>query len=78
MDEPRDICQLADGEEALLGDMNLPEATGDRMREMGLLPGATVKLIRRAPLGCPIEFELGGSRLALRRADAAQIFVQQS
>ena len=76
MNELRDIGQLADGEEALLGGMNLPEATGDRLREMGLLPGATVRLIRRAPLGCPIEFEVGGSRLALRQADAAQIFVQ--
>lgn len=76
MNEPRHIGQLADGEEAQLGGMDLPEAAGDRLREMGLLPGATVRLIRRAPLGCPIEFELGGSRLALRRADAAQIFVQ--
>ena len=76
MNELRDIGQLADGEEALLGGMNLPEAMGDRLREMGLLPGATVRLIRRAPLGCPIEFEVGGSRLALRQADATQIFVQ--
>ena len=76
MNELRDIVQLADGEEALLGGMHLPEATGDRLRDMGLLPGATVRLIRRAPLGCPIEFEVCGSRLALRQADAAQIFVQ--
>jgi len=72
----RHIGQLSEGESAELGSMNLPEAAAGRLEEMGLLPGATVRMIRRAPLGCPIEFEVGGARLALRRADAAQIFVQ--
>jgi len=67
---------LAVGEAAALGELKLPEATAGRLAEMGLLPGATVRMIRRAPLGCPIEFEVGGARLALRRADAAQIFIQ--
>ena len=56
--------------------MNLPEAAAERLAEMGMLPGASIRMIRRAPLGCPIEFEVAGARLALRQADAAQIFVQ--
>tara|TARA_A100001037_G_C15100087_1_gene613531 strand:+ start:1282 stop:1512 length:231 start_codon:yes stop_codon:yes gene_type:complete len=76
MNERRHIGQLSNGEEVQLGDMKLPEAAADRLAEMGLLPGATVRMIRRAPLGCPIEFEVAGARLALRQADAAQIFVQ--
>ena len=56
--------------------MNLPEAAAGRLEEMGLLPGARVRMIRRAPLGCPIEFEVAGARLALRQAEAAHIFVQ--
>jgi len=72
----RHIGQLSEGESAELGSMNLPEAAAGRLEEMGLLPGARVRMIRRAPLGCPIEFEVGGARLALRQADAAQIFVQ--
>lgn len=76
MNKQRHIGQLSNGEEAQLGDMELPEAAAGRLAEMGLLPGATVRMIRRAPLGCPIEFEVGGARLALRQADAAQIFIQ--
>jgi len=72
----RHIGQLSEGESAELGRMNLPEAAAGRLEEMGLLPGARVRMIRRAPLGCPIEFEVAGARLALRQADAAQIFVQ--
>ena len=47
-----------------------------QVMELGLLPGASIRLVRRAPLGCPIEFEVGGARLALRGTDAANIFIQ--
>ncbi len=49
-----------------------------RLREMGFLPGARLRVIRRAPLGDPIEVELGGAHLALRRKDAALIKVRIS
>ena len=35
----------------------------------GILPGTIVKLIRIAPLGCPLEFILDGVTLTLRRAE---------
>ena len=76
MSELLHIGQLSEGESAELGNVELPEAAAERLAEMGMLPGASIRMIRRAPLGCPIEFEVGGARLALRRADAAQIFVQ--
>ena len=76
MSDARHIGELAVGEAAALGELKLPEDAAGRLAEMGLLPGATVRMIRRAPLGCPIEFEVAGARLALRQADAAQIFVQ--
>ena len=72
----RNIGQLRVDESAALGAMDLPETAAARLREMGLLVGAPIRLVRRAPLGCPIEFEVGGARLALRGRDAAQIFVQ--
>ena len=47
-----------------------------RLQELGLLPGASIRLVRRAPLGCPLEFEVAGARLAIRVRDADQILVQ--
>ena len=76
MNDKKAIGQLGVGETADLGEMSLNGTAGERLREMGLLPGAPIRLVRRAPLGCPIEFEVGGARLALRERDAAQIFVQ--
>ena len=76
MNDKKAIGQLSVGETADLGEMRLNDSGGERLREMGILPGAPIRLVRRAPLGCPIEFEVGGARLALRGRDAAQIFVQ--
>ena len=76
MSRAKSISQLEVGESATLGEMSLPAETAARLQEMGFLTGAPIRLVRRAPLGCPIEFEVGGARLALRGRNAAQIFVQ--
>ena len=44
-----------------------------RLREMGLLPGATVEAIGSAPLGDPLAFFVRGARLALRTTDARKV-----
>ena len=76
MSDQKSLSQLSIGESAILGKMTLPEAASMRLQEMGLLPGTSIRLIRRAPLGCPMEFEVAGSRLAIRVSDASNIFVQ--
>jgi Fe2+ transport system protein FeoA len=50
----------------------MPPATAalPRLREMGLVPGTRLTLVRRAPLGDPIEISLRGSLLSLRRSEA--------
>ncbi len=44
-----------------------------RLLEMGLTPGAEVQLVGVAPLGDPLELEVRGYRLSLRRAEAARV-----
>ena len=46
-----------------------------RLMEMGLTPGVEVTLLGAAPLGDPLEFELRGYRLSLRKAEAALVEV---
>jgi ferrous iron transport protein A len=50
--------------------------TMTRLRELGLLPGTLVKLIRRAPLGDPLEISVRGSLLSLRKSEAELIAVE--
>jgi len=47
-----------------------------RMMDMGLVPGAEVKVLRLAPLGDPIEFEVRGYSLSLRRSEASQVLIE--
>ena len=58
--------------------INLGTPARRRLVEMGATPGARVEVIRRAPLGDPIQIALRGSALTLRREDAAEIFVEES
>ncbi len=56
-----------------IGDSALKE----RMMTMGLIPGTKVQVLRSAPLGDPIAIRIRSYNLALRRADAEQVQVQQ-
>lgn len=46
-----------------------------RLLELGLLPGTKVTLIRRAPMGDPIELRLRGYSLSIREAEASAVEV---
>ena len=41
-----------------------------RIMDMGITKGTEVKLVKVAPLGDPMELELRGYHLSLRKADA--------
>ena len=44
-----------------------------RLLEMGVTPGVEIRRLGAAPLGDPLEFELRGYRLSLRKNEAQQI-----
>ena len=44
-----------------------------RLMEMGLTPGCHVKYVGKAPLGDPLEFEVRGYRLSLRKSEASKV-----
>ncbi len=46
-----------------------------RLLELGLVPGTRVEVLRRAPLGDPIELRLRKVHLSIRRSDAAAVHV---
>jgi Fe2+ transport system protein FeoA len=50
-------------------------AHGLRLMEMGLVPGAPVRVVKAAPLGDPIQICIHNNHLALRRAEARSIQV---
>jgi len=47
-----------------------------RLRELGILPGTIIRLVRLAPLGDPIEIDVRGFHLSLRKSEAADILLE--
>ena len=71
----RSLQSLADGQSGVVERIALTGATKRRLIEMGITPGTRVGVLKRAPLGDPIEILLKGYSLTIRGTDAAQIFV---
>ncbi len=46
-----------------------------RLREMGVLPGTPITLVRTAPLGDPLEIQVRGYSLTLRKSEAEHVMV---
>ncbi len=47
-----------------------------RLFDMGLTPGTTVYLRKKAPFGDPLELTLRGYELTLRKAEAAHVTME--
>ena len=48
-----------------------------RFLDMGLIPGTNVTLEKVAPMGDPIQIQVRGYELTIRREDAAQITLKE-
>lgn len=46
-----------------------------RLIDMGITPGAQIRMLKKAPFGDPIEFEIRGYALSLRKREAALILI---
>jgi ferrous iron transport protein A len=60
---------------ALVVSVDTSGTGGLRLMEMGIIPGASLHVVKSAPLGDPIQISLRGSHLAVRRAEARAIHV---
>ena len=72
------LAELKDGDTAQLmsfGQMN--DAYRQRLLAMGLICGAKFKIIRRAPLGDPIQIKVHATNLSVRLSEAKTIRVKR-
>ncbi len=58
---------LQPGDEAIISGYSEEIADELRLLEMGLIIGSAVRMIRRAPLGDPLQIRIRGFDLSLRR-----------
>lgn len=71
------LKDLSIGEAARISKVRTTGALKQRFMDMGITKGTTVKIIKIAPLGDPIEVELRGYNLSIRKGDAQNIEVEE-
>jgi len=72
------FADLAVGDSArVLSYHGLADSYRKKLMSMGLIPGTCFQVERRAPLGDPVEINVRGFRLSLRRQEAAGLQVER-
>lgn len=66
----RPVHNLRPGEHAILAAIGGERSFCRRLMELGFLPGASVRLVRRIGIGDLVEFEVRGAHISLRCSDA--------
>ena len=56
---------------------SLHDPIARRLRELGFVPGEPVRVVAKGPVGAdPLLIQIGFTRFALRRAEAARVLVE--
>lgn len=75
---PMSLRSLKVGQRASIERINAEGELGRRIRDMGLVPGAQIEIVGRAPLKDPVAIRLKGFTLSLRNNEADFIQVTPS
>ena len=70
------LKELKIGQSAIIRTVGGEGALRQHFLDMGVIPGAEVRVVKLAPMGDPMEVRLHGYELTLRLADADQITIQ--
>ena len=67
------LKELSVGQSGTICKIGTVGALKQRFLDMGITKGTPVKVIKIAPLGDPIEIEIRGYNLSIRKEDAGKI-----
>lgn len=70
------LRQMKQGQTGIITFVKSGGELGRRIRDMGLIPGKTIKLQGRAPLNDPVSLRIMGFTLTLRNNEADHIEVE--
>ncbi len=70
------LANMQIGQCARVRQLSAESSVRHRLMEMGLVRGSRVKVVRFAPMGDPIDIEVRGYHLSLRKSEAQCIEVE--
>jgi Fe2+ transport system protein FeoA len=71
------LTNLPIGKSAKVLSVNGNSPITRRLMEMGIVPGVSVRLVKSAPFGDPLEIRVRGYNLAMRKSEAQTIEVSE-
>lgn len=71
----KSLVQMPTGSRCMIARVHGHGGFRHRIQEMGFVKGQEVKILKNAPLLDPVEYEIMGSHVALRRSEASNIEV---
>lgn len=72
------LDQLTRGQQGRVVQVTAKGAFRRRLMDMGITRGVPIQMLKKAPLGDPVEYRIRRYHLSLRRAEAAAIVVELS
>jgi ferrous iron transport protein A len=77
LEQDKMLTQLGKGQAGCIKQVTGGDALSLRLMEMGLVPGVEIRCLGSAPFGGPLEFELLGFRISLRRSECQRIILHE-
>jgi ferrous iron transport protein A len=71
------LSELKPGEAGVVKKVSGSGAIHRRLLSMGILPGTVIRMVRYSPFGDPIECEIRGVFISLRKAEADEVNVDK-
>lgn len=69
------LDEMKSGQECEVIDITSEGILGQRLLDMGFIPGTRIKVVRNAPLVDPVEFQMKGYHISLRHSEAKSVEV---
>lgn len=70
------LDEMKPGQIAEIIDVTADGVLGQRLLDMGFIPGTKLHIVRNAPLIDPVELEMKGYHISLRHSEAKEVEVK--
>ncbi|MFG6115868.1 ferrous iron transport protein A [Halobacillus sp. MO56] len=77
MNGSQPIHQYEVGDKLEIVSIKLTDVMRRRLLDLGFVPGATIEVVQRSPLGDPISFKVFNTQIALRKEESSLIFAKR-
>lgn len=70
------LRELKPGQQGIVASVGASGPMKRRLMDMGITPGVEIRVVKMAPLGDPVEVNVRGYELSLRKEEAQQVVMK--